>query len=575
MSGLPLRDRARNAATEIERLNAGIEGTFANVGAALGRGHTIFENLNRGLSQLSSELSGTNMEDASASFQDIAENLARLAGVLAQESSLLGTIAAKASNASTQLKSLLKHVQMITIIARSARIEAASLDKDRESFLNFTQGAADLAKAVQVSLEDCSREQARLAAAICLALERQREFETNYGPRLVSVGAEMANAYRGLRNHQANAIGLAETTSANASRIAASVGLAIVSLQAGDSMRQRLEHIYHGLRMIQGDAVPIAADEAVGATMVNLVGRLQAEQLHDASGRFAAEIHQIGEALSGLQSDVASIDKQGGALYCGGDDDRSSFLSALEQNLSQTSELIASCETARRSVDEALSVVEETLGKFRGAVSELSQTVVDIILIGMNAGLRASHLGVKGSSFVVIANELKVSADQISGGARMLQPILDDVAVSASELSKVRAAADSSQLAKLEPAILKTIGEVRSGNDRLGEVMRNLADESAEFEALVTTAQTQLASFVEQSSTLPVIVGGLRSASDLGPISAAAVEHAALTLGELYAQYTMSAEREVHRMVLRQAGVHSEIEPPQSSEAAADEVLFF
>jgi hypothetical protein len=41
---------------------------------------------------------------------------------------------------------------MITVIARSSKIEAASLDGDRGGFLRFTQEASDLAKSVQLSI---------------------------------------------------------------------------------------------------------------------------------------------------------------------------------------------------------------------------------------------------------------------------------------------------------------------------------------------------------------------------------------------------------------------------------------
>ena len=68
--------------------------------------------------------------------------------------------------------------------------------------------------------------------------------------------------------------------------------------------------------------------------------------------------------------------------------------------------------------------MEDTLAKFRHAISGLSEAVVDITLIGMNASLKAGHLGSKGNAFVVIANELKATADQVSAGAARLKPAL-------------------------------------------------------------------------------------------------------------------------------------------------------
>ncbi|MCX7051554.1 MAG: lipocalin family protein [Proteobacteria bacterium] len=57
-----------------------------------------------------------------------------------------------------------------TIIARSARIEAASLEGDREGFLAFTQEAYDLGRAVQRSIEGCARDQQRLSEMSAEAL---------------------------------------------------------------------------------------------------------------------------------------------------------------------------------------------------------------------------------------------------------------------------------------------------------------------------------------------------------------------------------------------------------------------
>jgi len=574
-----LHSVAETAIASIGQINSRIEGAFAEAGEKLGRGLAIFEHLNQGLAQLSTELSGTNMEGAAVAFQEIAGNLTVLADALPAESSLLGAIGAKAAEASAVLKLLLKHIQMISIISRSARIEAASLEGHRESFLNFTQEAFDLARSVQSSIKDCARDQTHLAAAVGLALGRQREFESRYRPDLLSVGGDMTKSYGGLQRQQAAAVRLATTTSANAERIARSVGISIVSLQAGDSMRQRLEHICSGLRVVIGDEVPLAPDEAGDASVADIVGTLEADQLHDAIGQFDGEIRRIGRSLDVLCSDVAGIVEQGRALNgVGGDGSgRSSFLLGLKQNLSQASALIASCEQARRSVDEALAVVEQTLGKFRGEVSELSQAVADIILIGMNAGLKAGHLGAKGSSFVVIANELQTTADQISAGTTLLKPILDHIEASAGELRTVRAAADSSRLARLEPSILKTVGEVEEGNDRLDKVIQHLGDQGAEFAELVTAAQAALASLVEQSSALPAIVNDLRSASGSGRTPPASAARAAPTLDQLYAQYTMVAERDVHRSLLRRVGLHGEIKadrPPPSQESADDVLLF-
>jgi hypothetical protein len=225
-----------------------------------------------------------------------------------------------------------------------------------------------------------------------------------------------------------------------------------------------------------------------------------------------------------------------------------------------------------------LSVVEETLGKFRRAIFGLSETVIDIILIGMNAGLKAGHLGNKGSAFVVIANELKATANHIAAGAKLLKPALDDIERAANDLKNLRVDGDPSQLAKLEPAILHAVGEIEIGNDRLAQWMKRLVVEGAQFEGLMTAGQGLLAKLGETWATLPGVVARLRCDNEttggLSPDEAGAI---GAVLDDLYAQYTMAGERTIHHAFLQRHGLAGKqaIAEPQANQSDLDDVLLF
>ena len=581
MSTDALADTATEAVASIQDVASHIEGTFAQVGNHLGRGHRIIQELNAGLVALSKELSGTKIERASTALQDIAGSLNGLADALSAESALLDNIGASTVQASSLLKPLVKQIKMITIIARSARIEAASLDGDRDNFLDFTREAFELAKSVQLSIDGCMRDQELLAAAIETALNRQKNFEHRYRAQLISAGADLTAAYVGMRDQQKKSADLTEIASASAKRIAEAVGNSIISLQAGDSARQRLEHICRGLHIAADSEVSIApafVTNADGSQVKSLLCDLQAAQLKDAISGFDADIGQITRSLAILLVDAANIVEHGRSLSGSQEGNTSSFLDAMKQALAQASVLIRSCDEAGKSVDDALSVVEDTLGKFRQAIIGLSQTVVDIILIGMNAGLKAGHLGTKGSAFVVIANELKTTADHISTGAALLKPILDGVERAANDLRDIRIEGDPSQLAELEPSILHAVGEIEVGNDRLTQWMTRLVNEGAQFEDLMTTAQTLLAALGEASATLPGIAARLESGGKTcGSLPPADVDGIGLVLDDLYAHYTMAGERDVHLRFLKRCGFAHKAETvePQTDQAGSEDVLFF
>ncbi len=570
-----LGDTAAAAVASIEGVASHIETAFSQIGGHLGRGHTIFLELNDGLASLSQEFSGAGIEGASAELRDIALKLNRLAEALPFESALLGGIGESATQASSLLKVLVKHIQMITIVARSARIEAASFDGDQGHFLDFTQEAFELAKAVQVSIKGCTHDQELLSEAIETALSKQKEFENRHRAQLLSVSADLTSACSSILDQRDKGVRLADLTKASTKKIAEAVGTSIVSLQVGDSTRQRLEHICHGLRIAAGSGASLVPVMTGTDHAAPLICQLEAGQLKDAVVEFDNDIGQIGRSLNTLFRDATGVVGHGRSLYVS-QDGTTSFLAVMKQTLAQAAGLIGTCESARKTVDEALSVLEGTLGKFRHAISELSETVVDIILIGMNASLKAGHLGTRGSAFVVIANELKATADRISDGAKLLKPVLDSIERSAGELRKLRVDEDPSQLAALEPSVLHAIQEIEAGNDRLGQLIELLGREGAEFESSMTAAQAALTALGDASATLPSVATRLEAvAAGTERLSSVHSRDVEQLFDELAAQYTMESERDVHARFSQRCGLTYTAAAHRSEQDQTDDVLFF
>src|SRR5258708_8246191 len=82
-----------------------------------------------------------------------------------------------------------------------------------------------------------------------MALGRQLEFERHYRDQLLSVSADLISVYSDIKDRQAKSAQLAELSKASTIKMGDAVGGAIVSLQAGDSARQRLAHIFRGMRV--------------------------------------------------------------------------------------------------------------------------------------------------------------------------------------------------------------------------------------------------------------------------------------------------------------------------------------
>jgi hypothetical protein len=560
------------AITAIENAGDQVENVFAEVGGHLGTAHAMFADLNGGLSSLSGELSGSKIEGASVAFQDIATRLRGLAEALPAETALLGSIGASVAQAATLLKQLIKHIHLIGVIARSSRIEAASLEGSRDDFQSFTKEASDLAAAVQSSIVACSKEQEQLADAITAALNGQRGFERQYHDQLLSVSAELISAFSEIKQLQAQGAEVAKLAKNSTLQIGDAVGVAIVSLQAGDSTRQRLEHICGGLRMVTG------AKEGWAASAAPLICLLQGAQLKDTVSEFEADIGKISGSLTRLSADSAAVVGHGRSLFGGKNNDMTSFLAVMKQRVAEASVLISACGQARVLVDASIVTLEDVLGKFRAAISALDETVVDITLIGMNAGLKAGHLGVKGRAFVVIANELKLTSERISGTAKMLEPVLVEIGQAADRLKSRGLVEESQKVGGLEQSIETAVKEIEDGNGRLLQLMDHLTRESVQFETLMTGAKRVMSDLDAKFAALPVIANLLEEPGrHLKTPSSDEARDVSELFDALYLHYTMEIERNVHLKLSDRFGIERKLSTagPVMHKAEAEDVLFF
>ncbi|MGY4303379.1 outer membrane murein-binding lipoprotein Lpp [Bradyrhizobium sp. USDA 4369] len=570
------REAIRTSLASIDDVSSHIEETFLQAGQRLGRGHAIFQELNHDLAALANEMSGSEIEQASSAVRDIASRLDRLAQALPAETALLGRLRQSAAEAAGQLKTLFKHVQTISIIARSARIEAASLEGDRDNFLVFTRQAHEIAGSVKQSLDACARDQDLLAKAVEAALDRQSDFDQRYRTQLLATGEELIVAYSAMHEQRSNSLKLAESAGGSTQKIAQAVARSIVSLQAGDSTRQRLEHVSWGLEFADreiGVTDPESCQDL--ATLPAFLCRLQSMQLDDAKRELQNDTGAILHALSSIVSDAIGVIGQGRSLYGDQGDYAVSFLARTKQVLAQASTLIATCERAGTSVDDALLMVEELLGRFRVAVAALLEAVLDITLIGMNASLKAGHLGSKGRAFVVIANELKATADVVAAGAGRLKTALEVIESLALELRALRLGGEPAQLAGLEPAILDAIHGVEAGHARLGTLVERLISEGAEFEELMGSVRQLIAHLNESTTALSGVAAQLK-ATGVGAQGALPTVSDRTGFDDAFGRYTMEREREVHRMFLSGFGLVASAPSQDVDELEADDgVLLF
>jgi hypothetical protein len=532
-----------------------IDRTFNTVAERLGDGLTLFEGLKSSFGELSGELAGEDMDTTRDMLTRLANRLRAFGDALPAETETLQAMTGYDTKASQAFVQLREHLQLIAILARSTRIEAASLTSYRDEISSFTSKIIALTGQAQASIDDNLRIYGRLTALLGNALAQQREFSQRYRGALAAVAGKLANSAALIGERAAK--GAVVTTDAveRARRLSAAVGGAIVSMQSGDSIRQRLEHVVSALELIPADSDPGTDVDP----LTFAIKRLQTLQLGEAAKALRGEIGGIDSALALLEADSKAMVDLGRRLYSGDGDASISFMDALYADLAEASALIEKCDAARHVVDQATQALTSMVDLSRQTEAGLSETIQDIVMIGTNAGLLAGRLGIGGRGLVVIANEVKAVAALIVRDAGLLGPLFSHLQTTSRDLQD-RERGGAGEMGSLDLSIRKALERMRGSAKRLETALRRLAAEAGDFGGVIGDCRQKFADlssatdFVERASDL--LNRETASASFPAPADASGLADALAR--HVFPTYTMSAERDIHRHVLAELGVGAE-----------------
>ena len=558
----PIDDSLPALADSLDRCAQQIEQTFTRVGDQLGDGLTLFETLNGSLAALSGELASGDMDATREALRRLAGDLRTFGEGLPVEMETLLDIVTRNAEATQSLGRLREHLQLIAILARSTRIEAASVQSNRGDLGDFTDRIVALTGQAKQTVDDCVRDHDRLTDLLAKALAQQRDFVGRYRQSLSSVAEKLERSSTGLGDQAAKSVALTADAASHAANISIAVGGAIIAMQSGDSIRQRLEHSLAALRL----ADRAVANDGFGDEdwtrserdgLVLVLRRMQSIQLREAAVVLKDDVGQIDKALAVLERDTAILVGLGRSLFASDDASSShSFMEVLEAELAEASLLIQKCDAARDEVDRATAALTSLLNQFQQTVSGLSETIADIVIIGTNAGLLAKRLGNDGRGLVVIAGEVKLVAAHIVKDASRLNPIFSGMQ-QASRALQDRDRHGAHDMAALDRTMRQSLDQMQKSGARLGAALERLAKDGAEFGAVVGDSRLKFSNAAAAGEEVGAAAETLDHAQSaerrVAPTDAAVVAEALRR--HVLPTYTMAAEREIHHRVLDECGL--------------------
>jgi methyl-accepting chemotaxis protein len=528
-------DAARQAAADVRSAATRIEDTFLVAGDSLGKALSVIDESVAAIAAIPRSLAEGDMLEAGTALRQLAADLEAVVEALPRERQALADISERLEALRAPLERLVTSIRTIAILARSARVETAYLSSNQLNFTEFAAEILTLADEAREGINVFVRDFNVLSRLLGSARQAQSTFDGTRRDQITAGVVELRAAFDAIEARQQEAVGVSRQLADRSQRMAAMVGDCIMSLQAGDSTRQRLEHV---------DAA-VAEALSSGSPEIEVRGEclLQAAQLGDAIEEFSQATTQITDALSGLAQETEAVVELGGALagrrvQAGGSEQ--DLREQLRQRLSVASTLIRECEEARATVDGVMTSLTNTLQTFRTGLGSLQDISRSITTVGLNAAIKSFRIGTDGRGLAVISQDLRTYAEQIVDDTRGLIAVFQEVIAAAETIDRGRHGENAARMAGADAGIAGIMRVIEANDTNIAKA----------FDAMAQSGR-QVGGFVRQAEDAFSAL-----AADMDRAAGAAATLAKLGEGGRLAvptqdRYTMHREREIQQRLLR------------------------
>lgn len=555
---------------------APIETTFQQVGEELSRAVESLQRITQSCGDLSQRMAEDALAASTARLEVAAAQVSELANNSQSGQASLSALVSLTGGIEARILRLNRTIGEVQILGINAKIEAAHVTARNVDFGVFTREIGRLAELAGDGLGKLSDELVSLGRLIEKARADQEDFERENLQSLTAIGRRLDTNLQKVKERQQAALLASAGLGAHSERIAGRVAKVVADLQIADITRQRVEHVIHGLDVVNGLFEPDAAigdgdvSDAQRLPIVSTICRLEAAQLENAESNFSRETLQIVKNLTGLAGDAEQVRQQGAAVCGSAGGDGASFLTELGRDLDQARTLLqkyAEAHAAIEGVTRSVSAGVSEMVKYLAAVHSIE---ADMRVMGLNATLKCGRLGNEGRALSVIAQELRGFANRTADDSAIIMQGLEKLIGEAENLTNAGQENGSANISRLIEEMTDSVRSLAAANDELARPMAALERDSH----LIGTA---LEETIRRVSEHPEYVDGLRQVvAHLQRMAAQVPQNGIDDLGQIKdrilvmmkGRYTMASEHEIHSLFDQLDGNGSAIKVPSTVDSA-------
>lgn len=525
----------RRVAGRISALASATERAFLRAGSSLEQAINRFERLSAPLSGLSALAEAGEFAAATDEATRLEEKAMAFAASGRPLFDRIAALAAGSDALQADLGAMRQIIRTMSIVALNARVTVASLTEQNAGLEVFTSAATSqvieasgIIGQITDTVEGMGR---RLQAAAEEAESLSHLLGRHLGPALSGLRIDMAAFEAELARTTAEGSALVK----HGEEFRRAITTAVMSLQIGDTTRQRLEHV-------AGFLEEVAPLDAEGAMIAHLALALAAGHLRDAHERHAAAIVTARAALRDSGQETAEIGRISARIA-------TAPRHNLKHHLQRLQAILSDCRTAQGRLVTVAEGLSEGLGNLLQILDRMSGVEDRMGMIGLNAVIACVQLGDEALALREISLQLRelaaTSADRLRQITIGLSTMGDEAGATAAELAG-RFRFDLDDLTLAGERVFDVLSRIETGILTTGATVereRRMAER--DVAAGIAALDGHSAAFADLLAIAPALD---RWSDRLEGGEAGVAAGQAMT--DIRARYTMAAERLVHDAIV-------------------------
>lgn len=470
------------------------------------------------------------------------------------------------------LQGFMKMNMTLHMLGVSIKIESARLGRMGNEFVNLALDVEKLSRQVNDKSSAILEHRQALLSTIIDNMETVQATESVHDADVSLTLNNTSSSLHELESANERFIQLGGKVAAISSEITNNIGEVVSSMQFHDINRQQVEHIIEALERLVTDiaGADIAGadsgtqDEGRRRALVVETGdvcELQEAQLHFASSELYAAVSSIVENLGEVGKKQTVMARETLAATGVMDASGTSFVDRISSGMASVTEVLTSCLGTDRDMAATMQKVAATISEITAFVHDIDEIGFEIVLLALNAQIKAAHTGGRGAALGVLAEAIRQLSDEAVQRTNTVAVTLTEIHTATEHLS-VDANDDEADLcAKLktmEAELAEILTMLGAMNDELLAVLSQVQGKVASLTEEVETITSQIdvhqrtkAMADEVLAALSRIVGQAR---ELEPASTEFKENLRL----MEERYTMESERHIHEAIARKRSGQAE-----------------